>query len=71
MQAQHKVSELSPEDCAVVERLLGRELKDDEVVQVNAQDEEVAAKLYALNMYLESGRKFARPLLICRKTSST
>jgi hypothetical protein len=57
MQAQHKVSELSPEDRAVVERLLGRELKDDEVVQVNAQDEEVARQIEAHQALLASMRE--------------
>jgi hypothetical protein len=37
MLAQHKASDLSPEDRTVVERLLGRELKDNEVVEVNAR----------------------------------
>lgn len=37
MQAQHKVTDLSPEDRAVVERLLGRELQENEVVEMNAR----------------------------------
>ena len=37
MQVQHKATDLSREDRAVVERLLGRELKDNELVEVNAR----------------------------------
>lgn len=43
MQAQHKATDLSPEDRAAVERLLGRELKDNEVVEVNARGSRSAA----------------------------
>jgi hypothetical protein len=33
MVAQHKAIDLSPEDRTVVERLLARQLKDDDVVE--------------------------------------
>lgn len=57
MQPQHKATDLSPEDRAVVERLLGRQLKDNEVVLVNAEDEELALRKEAHQALLASMRE--------------
>jgi hypothetical protein len=59
MVAQHKAIDLSPEDRTVVERLLARQLKDDDVVEVSARDEEMATRLYALNQFLDGSRKIS------------
>lgn len=57
MQAQHKATDLSPADRAVVERLLGRELQDNEVVTFKALDAEVARQIEAHRQLLESMRE--------------
>jgi hypothetical protein len=57
MQVERKVTELSPEDRAVLERLLGRALEDSEVVQLTAVDAEVARKIAAHKALLQSIRE--------------
>jgi hypothetical protein len=57
MPVERKVAELSPEDREVLERLLGRALKDSEVVQLAAEDAEVARKIAAHKALMESLRE--------------
>jgi len=57
MQVQRRVTVLSPEDRAAMERLLGRELKETEVVQVSAEDAEIARQIAAHKAFLESARE--------------
>jgi hypothetical protein len=57
MQVERRVTDLSPEDRRVMERLLGRPLQESEVVQVSAEDAEVARKIAAHRALLESMRE--------------
>jgi hypothetical protein len=57
MQVERKVTELSPEDRAVLERLLGRALEHSEVVQLTAVHAEVARKIAAHKALLQSIRE--------------
>jgi len=49
-----RVTELSPEERAVVERLLGRALGENELVRVSAED---AARAEAWEQFLEGNRR--------------
>ena len=57
MAQEYKAGDLSPEDRAAVERILGRELKDQEVVRVSAEDPELEQRIEAHNDLLESMRE--------------
>ena len=50
----YRVTELSPEERAVVERLLGRALREDELVRVSAED---AARAEAWEEFLKLNRE--------------
>jgi hypothetical protein len=54
MQVERRVTDLSPEDRRVMERLLGRPLQDNELVRVTTDDGERAE---AWAQFLESNRR--------------